>query len=143
MLMTEDGATFAGRYYRLEGATYRPRPMQRPHPPIWIGGSGEQRTLRIVAEHADVWNFAGGPVEMAIHKAEVLERHCAGIGRDPNEIRRSVQVRFSGDDLDGILRELDGFVAAGFTELVVIVTEPDSLGKAETVAREIVPRFRD
>jgi F420-dependent oxidoreductase-like protein len=142
-LWTEDRADFEGRYYRLTGAIASPKPLQRPHPPIWIGGGGEQRTLRIVAEHADVWNFGGGPLESAIHKSEVLDRHCADVGRDPAEIRRSVQLRFSGDDLDLFLRETESFVRAGFTELVVIVTEPDSLGRAETVAREVLPRFRD
>jgi alkanesulfonate monooxygenase SsuD/methylene tetrahydromethanopterin reductase-like flavin-dependent oxidoreductase (luciferase family) len=142
-LWTGERSDFEGRYYRLTGAVQNPKPVQRPHPPIWIGGSGEQRTLRIVAEHADVWNYSDGPVDEARHKVEVLERHCADVGRDPAEIRRSVQLRFSGENLDSLLRELEGFVQAGFTELVVIVTEPGSLAKSETVARKVLPRFRD
>jgi F420-dependent oxidoreductase-like protein len=142
-LWTEERADFDGRYYDLTGALANPKPVQRPHPPIWIGGGGEQRTLRIVATHADVWNFAGGPVETAIHKVEVLERHCADVGRDPAEIRLSVQLRFNGDDVDLFLREVESFRQAGFTELVVIVAEPDSLRKAEAVAGEVLPRFRD
>lgn len=142
-LWTEERADFDGRYYHLTGALANPKPVQRPYPPIWIGGGGEQRTLRIVATHADVWNFAGGPVETAIHKVEVLERHCADVGRDPAEIRLSVQLRFNGDDVDLFLREVESFRQAGFTELVVIVAEPDSLRKAEAVAGEVLPRFRD
>ena len=142
-LWTEERADFDGRYYDLTGALANPKPVQRPHPPIWIGGGGEQRTLRIVATHADVWNFAGGPVETAIHKVEVLERHCADVGRDPAEIRLSVQLRFNGDDVDLFLREVESFRHAGFTELVVIVAEPESLRKAEAVAGEVLPRFRD
>jgi F420-dependent oxidoreductase-like protein len=142
-LWTEERADFDGRYYNLTGALANPKPVQRPYPPIWIGGGGEQRTLRIVATHADVWNFAGGPVETAIHKVEVLERHCADVGRDPAEIRLSVQLRFNGDDIDLFLREVESFSQAGFTELIVIVSEPDSLRKAEAVAGEVLPRFRD
>lgn len=141
-LWTEERADFDGRYYRLAGALANPKPVQQPYPPIWIGGGGEQRTLRIVAQHADVWNFAGGPVEVAVQKSEVLERHCADVGRDPAEIRLSVQLRYSPDDVELFVREADNFCQAGFTELVVIVGEPDSLGKAEAVAREVLPRFR-
>ena len=142
-LWTEERADFDGRYYKLTGALATPKPVQRPYPPFWIGGSGEQRTLRIVAAHADVWNFAGGPVETARRKIEVLERHCADVGRDPDEIRLSVQLRYNADDVDLFLREVDGFRQAGFTELIVIVSEPDSLRKSEAVAREVLPRFRD
>jgi F420-dependent oxidoreductase-like protein len=140
-LWTEEKADFAGRYYQLTGALANPKPLQKPYPPIWIGGGGEQMTLRVVAEHADVWNFAGGPVETGVHKSEVLDRHCADVGRDPAEIRRSVQLRFNADDPDWTLREAEEFCQAGFTELIVIVTEPNSLGKAETIAREVLPRF--
>src|SRR5215471_5417279 len=106
-LWTEDKAEFEGRYYRLEGAFASPKPVQRPHPPIWIGGGGERRTLRTVAEHADVWNMAGGTTDVARHKVEVLRRHCADVGRDPAEIRLSVQIRFDGADVDATLRAAD------------------------------------
>ena len=141
-LWTEERAEFDGRYYRLGGALSNPRPVQRPHPPIWIGGAGERKTLRIVARHADVWNLAG-PVEDADHKLEVLRRHCEDVGRDPAEIRLSLQLRLRDDDIDGTLRTIDAFVAKGFTELVLIVAEPGAVEKAELGARQILPRFRD
>jgi len=141
-LWTEEKADFEGRYYRLQGAFANPKPVQKPHPPIWIGGGGEQRTLRIVARHADVWNLAGGPIEVARHKVEVLHRHCAEVGRDPAEIRLSVQLRFAPDDVDAALRTADSFIQAGFTELIVIVTAPDSRGRAERAAEEVLPRLR-
>jgi F420-dependent oxidoreductase-like protein len=142
-LWTEERADFEGRYYRLTGALAEPKPLQRPHPPIWIGGGGEQRTLRTVARHADVWNLAGGSIEMARHKVEVLRRHCDDVGRDAADIRLSVQVRLALDDVDGTVRTIEEFCRNGFTELVVMVAEPDSLRKAERAAREILPRFRD
>jgi F420-dependent oxidoreductase-like protein len=141
-LWTEDKADFEGRHYRLQDALHCPKPVQKPYPPIWIGGGGEQKTLRIVAEHADVWNMAGGTLEVADHKVEVLRRHCDDVGRDAAEIRLSVQIRFDANDADATLRSAESFLQAGFTELIVIVGEPDARGKAERVAREILPRLR-
>ena len=84
---------FNGRYYQLDSARCEPKPVQRPHPPICIGGSGEKRTLRTTARFAQHWNFVGGAPEDFAHKKEVLERHCAEIGRDPAEITLSSHVR--------------------------------------------------
>jgi F420-dependent oxidoreductase-like protein len=96
-LTTEDRATFEGRYYRLDDAPMEPKPVQAPLP-ILVGGGGERRTLRIAATYADEWNTWGGP-EVLAHKIEVLERHCAAIGRDPRSIGRSAQALVHlGDD---------------------------------------------
>ena len=70
------------------GAQCDPKPVQQPHPPIWIGGGGEQLTLRVVARHADRSNFGGKPDEFA-HKCEVLKGHCKDVGRDYDEIRKT------------------------------------------------------
>ncbi|MEA2630790.1 MAG: hypothetical protein QOE66_1009 [Chloroflexota bacterium] len=84
---------FAGRYYGLTGAICEPKPLQRPGPPITIGAAGERAALRVVAEHADIWNCpTRGDVAEFRHKSAVLDEHCAAIGRDPSEIVRSVQV---------------------------------------------------
>ena len=88
-MWTQERATFQGRYYAIEGAINEPKPVQRPHPPIWIGGGGEKVTLRIVARHGDASNF-GGPVEMVRHKCEVLRQHCREVGRDYDAIVKSV-----------------------------------------------------
>lgn len=88
LLWTEPEATYHGRLYSVEGAQCDPKPLQRPHPPIWIGGAGEQLTLRVVARHADRSNFGGKPDEFA-HKCEVLKRHCAEVGRDYDEITKT------------------------------------------------------
>jgi F420-dependent oxidoreductase-like protein len=78
--------TFAGKHYDLRRAQCDPKPLQQPHPPIWIGGGGEQLTLRVVARWGDCSNW-GGPPEMWAHKRDVLRQHCAAVGRDPDEIR--------------------------------------------------------
>ncbi|MCK9487639.1 MAG: LLM class F420-dependent oxidoreductase [Dehalococcoidia bacterium] len=90
----EDGpASFEGRYYTLQDAECYPKPAQSPAP-ILVGGSGEKRTLRIVAEHADEWNAVGLNLEGYRHKVEVLLRHCVAVGRDPATIRRSMMTGF-------------------------------------------------
>jgi len=85
-MWTDPETTFSGKYYELRRAHCDPKPLQQPHPPIWIGGGGEQLTLRIVAQQADCSNF-GGPPEMWAHKRDVLRSHCSAVGRDPDEIR--------------------------------------------------------
>ncbi|MEO6651183.1 MAG: LLM class F420-dependent oxidoreductase, partial [Ilumatobacteraceae bacterium] len=85
-MWTEPETTFSGRYYDVKRANCDPKPIQQPTPPIWIGGGGEQLTLRVVAEQADCSNF-GGPPEMWAHKRDVLRGHCETVGRDADEIR--------------------------------------------------------
>jgi F420-dependent oxidoreductase-like protein len=87
-MWTDVETTYRGRYYELQRANCDPKPLQQPHPPIWIGGGGEQLTLRVVARHADCANFGGKPHEWE-RKRAVLQEHCAAIGRDEGEIRKT------------------------------------------------------
>jgi len=96
-LLSAETTSFRGTYYELTEARCNPKAVQRPHPPICIGGSGERRTLRTAARFAQHWNFVGGPPEEFAQKREILHRHCADIGRDPAEIVCSSHVRFEGD----------------------------------------------
>src|SRR5258705_7000033 len=85
-LRSERRATFEGRYYQLAEAVAEPKPVQRPHPPIWIGGNGPKRTLRIAAEHADgwscdVWPTSAAAMEPADARAKTLDQHCPAVGR--------------------------------------------------------------
>jgi F420-dependent oxidoreductase-like protein len=96
-LLSDDTTSFSGTYYELTSARCNPKPVQRPHPPICIGGNGERRTLRTAARFAQHWNFVGGTVEEFAHKREVLHEHCANLGRDPEEILLSSHVRHEGD----------------------------------------------
>ncbi|HXY44590.1 MAG TPA: LLM class F420-dependent oxidoreductase [Acidimicrobiales bacterium] len=96
-LLSDETTSFTGRYFQLSNARCNPKPVQRPHPPLCIGGSGEQRTLRTAARFAQHWNFVGGTVEEFAHKRDVLYEHCADIGRDPADILLSSHVRFEGD----------------------------------------------
>jgi F420-dependent oxidoreductase-like protein len=96
-LLSQPVTTFKGSYYEITDAYCNPRPVQRPHPPICIGGSGEKRTLRTAARFAQHWNFVGGTPEQFAHARDVLHQHCADVGRDPAEILLSAHVPFSGD----------------------------------------------
>jgi F420-dependent oxidoreductase-like protein len=87
-MWTEPDTTYQGTYYSLEGAQCDPKPLQQPHPPILIGGGGEQLTLRVVARLADRSNFGGKPEEWA-RKAEILKGHCKDVGRDYDEIEKT------------------------------------------------------
>jgi F420-dependent oxidoreductase-like protein len=96
-LLSQETTTFSGKYYRLTEARCEPKPVQQPHPPICIGGSGEKRTLRTAARFAQHWNFVGGTVDQFIRAKDVLHQHCADIGRDPAEILLSTHVVYTGD----------------------------------------------
>jgi F420-dependent oxidoreductase-like protein len=87
-MFTEDAPSFEGRFYRINGAVNRPRPVQPGGPPILIGGSGERRTLRLVAERGDACNLFGDAATVR-HKLDVLARHCGDVGRDPDTITKT------------------------------------------------------
>ena len=124
LLWTQEKASFEGRYYRLSDAPCMPKPVQRPHPELMIGGAGERVTLRIVAEHADHWNAWGGP-EIFAHKGRILEEHCAAVGRDAREIVRSANVVLALDD-DRAARE------------AVVRRVMERFGRAPDAARDLV-----
>ncbi|WP_424004379.1 TIGR03560 family F420-dependent LLM class oxidoreductase [Haloarcula salina] len=86
-----EGASFDGDHYQIEDAYCAPQPVQDPHPPILVGGQGEQVTLKLVAKHADVWNtdVFNGDVDTLQHKIGVIEDHCETVGRDPEDIEYS------------------------------------------------------
>jgi F420-dependent oxidoreductase-like protein len=87
-MWTEESATFSGKFYQVRNAYCNPKPIQKPHPPILIGGSGEQRTLKIVAKYADACNVFGS-VETVKKKLAVLREHCRSVGRDYDSIVKS------------------------------------------------------
>jgi F420-dependent oxidoreductase-like protein len=140
-LWTEPRTTFEGRHYRLHEAVAEPKPVQRPHPPLWIGGSGPRRTLPMAARYADVWNAAGGSPEQVAASSAILDGHCADVGRDPHDIRRSVQVGV-GNDPDQLLARTQAYAAVGVTDFVLILTGPDPVALGEQVAA-LLPRLQE
>jgi F420-dependent oxidoreductase-like protein len=140
LLWTQKYADFEGTYYQLKQARCEPKPVQRPYPPIVIGGSGERRTLRIVAKYADVWNFAGGPVDQFRHKLAVLEEHCRAVGREFASIEKSVQLPVTYDDLPGYIASTRAYIAAGANHIIFNLRWPYPAGIIERLAEEVVPQ---
>lgn len=139
-MWTEEDFDFDGTYYQLKGARCNPKPVQRPHPPIMIGGSGNA-TLRIVAEHADIWNALGSPrdtVERLSERSAVLDGQCEAIGRDPGLIVRSVQVVVSYENPASTRETLGQLVGAGFSHFVLNLPAPYPNEVAWWVADELI-----
>jgi len=128
---------FAGVHVRLIGAFGNPKPIQRPHPPIMIGGRSDA-LLRVVAEHADLWNIPGGDFDDAIARSALLDRYCTEIGRDPASLTRSMYLPVSYDQpattRDAISQALD----AGFSHLVLGLSGPYPVGVAPWVVDELI-----
>jgi F420-dependent oxidoreductase-like protein len=102
----DERATFDGRYYQVRGAINEPKPVQKPHPPIWIGGSGEKVTLKLVAQYGDGCNV-GGDVATVRHKLDVLREHCETVGRDYGSVLKTMEFY----TILGDAREIDRVVA--------------------------------
>jgi F420-dependent oxidoreductase-like protein len=138
LLWTQTVANFDGRYYQLKEARCEPKPVQKPYPPFVIGGGGEQLTLRVVARYADVWNFAGGPLDVFRHKNEVLDGYCAEIGREPASIRRSVQLMMDPGNLGASRDTVGSFIRAGANHIVLSLRYPYPEGIVSRLAAEVV-----
>jgi alkanesulfonate monooxygenase SsuD/methylene tetrahydromethanopterin reductase-like flavin-dependent oxidoreductase (luciferase family) len=137
-LWTETGAfDFDGSYLHLTGAFCNPKPVQRPHPPIVIGGRSAA-TLRVVAEHADVWNIPGGDIGDMTSRSALLDRYCAEIGRDPAAITRSVHLPVSYGQPAATRAAAAEAIDAGFSHLVLGLPSPWPGNVARWVAREII-----
>jgi F420-dependent oxidoreductase-like protein len=139
-LWTEERASFKGRFYQLDSAIAEPKPIQKPFPPIWIGGAGPKRTLRVVAKHADVWNSNAPTPEITHALVKILDEHCAAVGRDPATIRRSHQIRAEKDD--DALRLGENALRAGFTELLLFPSAGKDLRSGVERAATLLPRMR-
>jgi F420-dependent oxidoreductase-like protein len=130
-LLAQPATTFAGRYVKLTEARCEPKPVQRPHPPVTIGGRGRNRTLRAVARWAQHWNVLAESPRDWHELKDVLAGHCAAIGRDVNEITCSVNVRLDeSGDLETAVAAAAAYRDAGVDLVVVNLphhAKPDSL----------------
>jgi F420-dependent oxidoreductase-like protein len=133
-LLTQERSTYSGTYYALDEAYCEPKPIQQPHPPICIGGSGEKRTLRSAARVAQHWNFVGGPVSEYVRLKGVLAEHCADLGRDPSEITTSAHLHLDRNDPKALRGQAEAFAEAGLDLGIVYLPPPHSPADLETVA---------
>ena len=140
-MWTEVEAVFRGEHYVVDGAINLPRPLQKPHPPLWIAGGGEKRTLRIVAQYADFANF-GDSLESFRHKSAVLADHCEAVGRPYAEIGRTSHLMsvIGRDDAD-LRKKLD--IAAGRRSTTAEEFRREELGVTVSEAVDIMGQFAD
>jgi alkanesulfonate monooxygenase SsuD/methylene tetrahydromethanopterin reductase-like flavin-dependent oxidoreductase (luciferase family) len=144
LLWSEPRSTYKGRFYELKDAIAEPKPIQRPHPPIWIGSKGD-RMLRLTARHADVWHSNAGPFLDSVALNKALDAACMKADRDPSSIRRSISVRFT--TAEETLKSAKAAIDAGFTELLVMtgavqnVSAGDPRKRVEELAA-LLPRLR-
>ena len=117
-MWTEEAPSFTGEHYSIAGPINEPKGARRPHPALWIGGGGEQVTLRLVARYADASNIGGDP-ETLRHKYAVLREHCAAVGRDYDDIIRSTSLEDvvllrPGEDPDAAVKRANSATGVGF-----------------------------
>jgi F420-dependent oxidoreductase-like protein len=140
-LWSQERTTYDGRYYRLQEAIANPKPIQQPHPPIWIGAGGEQM-IALTARYADVWCLTGGSTpDEARRKSEQLDSACTAIGRDPTAIRRSLQHFWDGKARNQLIDLVSSRLELGFSEQVVALTGTDA-ARVASAAAEVLPELR-
>jgi alkanesulfonate monooxygenase SsuD/methylene tetrahydromethanopterin reductase-like flavin-dependent oxidoreductase (luciferase family) len=130
---------FDGAYVHLTGAFGNPKPIQRPYPPIMIGGRSAA-LLRVVAEHADLWNIPGGDIADVISRSALLDRYCAEIGRDPAAITRSIHLSVSYEAPDRTRDAIGQAIDAGFGHVVLGLPSPWPAHVARWVTDELITK---
>ena len=128
---------FQGSYVQLTGAFANPKPIQRPYPPIMIGGRSAA-VLRVTAEHADLWNIPGGDLADAVARSALLDRYCAEIGRDPAAITRSIYLPVSYDQPSITRDAIGAAIGAGFGHIVLGLSAPYPAHIAQWVTGELI-----
>jgi alkanesulfonate monooxygenase SsuD/methylene tetrahydromethanopterin reductase-like flavin-dependent oxidoreductase (luciferase family) len=162
-LLTNDTTTFQGKYYTVTDAMCDPKPVQQPFP-ILVGGIGEELSMRIVAESADIWNNWTSPdTETYQQKLDALSRHCRDVGRDPSEIRKSMHIKpligeteaeveerakastrhRSQGTPDQIIVDLLAFVRMGVSDFVFMFDAPGDYRTLELLATKVAPVVRE
>jgi F420-dependent oxidoreductase-like protein len=143
-MWSDDDGPYEGAHYQLAETICRPRPVQQPRPRILIGGSGERKTLRLVAQYADACNLFATGLDEIRHKLEVLERHCADVGRDPAEITKTILG--GGDpagDPDGFLANMEQYAQLGIDLVEIVPMVPDPVALVSQLAETVVPRLTE
>ncbi len=163
LMMTERPATYEGKHYSIHGALNDPLPVQKPHPPIMIGGSGEKKTLRLVAQYADMCNVFGDPEQVA-HKFAVLRSHCERVGRPYDDVTKSnhtgiliardeaelARKRERFPDFGGIvgtpeqvIERLRAYAAAGSTYVTFTMPDVDDIEPMQLFGESVVPALTE
>ena len=139
----DDNGPFEGKHYRLAETLNSPQALTRPHPPILIGGSGERKTLHLVARYADACNLFGD-ADTVRHKLEVLRHHCRAVGRDYEEIEKTVLFVFNpgpnGENVGQVVEQLSRLAEAGAQTVIGAVAGVENLKPLEIMGRDVLPQ---
>jgi F420-dependent oxidoreductase-like protein len=144
-MCSDDDGPYQGKHYHLERTLNSPQPLTRPHPPILIGGSGERKTLRMVAQYAQACNLFDSPeIE---HKLSVLRGHCDAVGRDYDEIEKTVMTSFdvgeNGENVDALLDRLRDLAKLGIQEVHGRVMGVERITPLELFGERVIPAVAD
>lgn len=145
-MWSDNNGPYHGKHYQLAETICAPQPIRRP--PILIGGDGEKKTLRLVAQYADIWNSMSSEVDELKHKIDVLNRHCDTAGRDPAEIRKTsggLAMLDPFDDIDQYLKTVQRYADLGIETINVgpLPGNPDPVGYIRRLGDELVPRLAE
>lgn len=143
-MWSDNDGPYDGKHYQLAETICQPQPVRRP--PILIGGGGEKKTLRLVAQYADVWNSTDSEIDVLTHKIDVLTRHCDTVGRDVAEIRKTVGLfEDPFENLDGYLRKLERFSELGVDMINTgpVPGTPDPAGFVKRFGDEVMPKLSE
>jgi F420-dependent oxidoreductase-like protein len=141
-MWSDNDGVYDGKHYQLAETICEPQPIRRP--PILIGGGGEKKTLRMVAQYADVWNSTDYELDVVAHKLDVLQRHCNTVGRDFAEIQKTVGLFIDPfDDVDGYLKSVEGLAGLGVQLINAgpFPGNPDPAGFVKRFGDEVLPRI--
>jgi F420-dependent oxidoreductase-like protein len=143
-MWSDDNGPYHGKHYQLAETICEPQPIRRP--PILIGGSGEKKTLRMVAQYADVWNTTDSEPDELEHKIDVLRRHCDTVGRDVSEVGKTVGL-FADPfaDIDGYLKRLERYAELGIEMINIgpVPGTPDPAGFVRRFGDELMPKVAE
>jgi F420-dependent oxidoreductase-like protein len=143
-MWSDNDGPYHGEHYQLAETICQPQPIRRP--PILIGGGGEKKTLRLVAQYADVWNSTDAEIDVLTHKIDVLTRHCDNVGRDVAEIRKTVGL-FDDPfaDVDGYLKKVERMAELGVNMINTgpIPGSPDPAGFVKRFGDEVMPKLSE
>jgi F420-dependent oxidoreductase-like protein len=142
-LWAADPTPYAGTYYQLAEPVLVPPPVQSP-PPIMIGGSGERKTLRLVAQYADACNIFGGTPDEIRHKLDVLRGHCDDLGRDYDAIEKTMIAQGDpAEDPDGFVAAMEPFAALGISMITMMPSGDDPVAWTTSVCERVVPALAE
>jgi len=140
-MWSDENGPYEGRHFQLAETLCVPRPLSRPRPPILIGGGGEKKLLRLVARYADTSNLIATDRDQVAHKLDVLRRHCDDLGRDPDEIEKTIL--YVGDaltkgDSDRFLSEMADYAKLGISTVVVMPLDQEPVAFVERLGAEVI-----